>query len=67
MTTAAPPVPVPVEGAKFAIGERVFKWTGSYNSEVRAVYTTKRGDIRYVVEVEPQGFQMIWTDRELRR
>jgi hypothetical protein len=52
----------------FKIGDRVEKFTGAYTTfgEVRAVYTTKRGDVRYVVEVEPQGFQMIWGGKELR-
>jgi hypothetical protein len=57
-----------VMDAKFKIGDRVEKHTGAYTSfgEVRCAYTTKRGDIRYVVEVEPQGFQMIWSAKELR-
>jgi hypothetical protein len=53
---------------RFRVGDRVEKWTGAYTTfgEVRCAYTTKRGDVRYVVEVEPQGFQMIWSERELR-
>ena len=37
---------------KFKIGDPVYKKTGSYKfpGEIRAVFTTKRGDIRYVVE-----------------
>lgn len=52
----------------YEIGERVEKYTGAYTTfgEVRATYTTKGGARRYVVEVEPQGFQMIWSDKELR-
>lgn len=52
----------------YQIGDRVQKYTGAYTTfgEVRAVYTTKAGAQRYVVEVEPQGFQMIWGDKELR-
>lgn len=53
---------------KFMIGERVEKHTGDYSTfgEVRGIYVTKNGKLRYVVEVEPQGFQMIWSGKELR-
>ena len=52
----------------FKIGDRVEKYTGAYTTfgEVRSAYTTRGGAVRYVVEVEPQGFQMIWSDNELR-
>lgn len=52
----------------FKIGDRVEKYTGAYNTfgEVRCAYITKAGAVRYVVEVEPQGFQMIWSSKELR-
>lgn len=54
---------------KFEIGDRVEKHTGAYTTfgEIRAIYTTKSGHLRYVVEVEPQGFQMIWGNKELRK
>jgi hypothetical protein len=53
---------------KHMIGERVEKHTGDYTTfgEVRGIYVTKHGKLRYVVEVEPQGFQMIWSEKELR-
>lgn len=34
---------------------------------VVAVYFTTRGKLRYVVEVEPQGFQMIVVPEKIRR
>lgn len=63
-----PDCPCGVPEPKFKIGDRVEKYTGDYSAfgEVRAVYSTKRGRLRYVVEIEPQGFQMIWGDKELR-
>ena len=56
------------EWQAFKVGQRVEKFTGDVTGfgEVRAVYTTTRGKLRYVVEVEPQGFQMIWTESQLR-
>lgn len=53
--------------AQFQVGDDVQKATGAYKAlgEIRSVYTTRKGDIRYVVQVWPQGFQMIWSDKEL--
>lgn len=52
----------------FAIGDRVEKFTGEarYFGTVVSVYRTLRASIRYVVEVEPQGFQMIVTGSQLQ-
>lgn len=43
------------------IGDRVLKFTGDYQleGEVRAVFTTKAGKVRYVVEHSP-GFLHIY-------
>ncbi len=52
----------------FRVGDRVEKFSGEarYSGEIVCVYTTKKGGVRYVVEVEPQGFQMICTAGMLR-
>jgi hypothetical protein len=44
------------------------KFTGDYllHGEVRSVYTTKNGDVRYVVEPDHYGLQMIYSDKQLR-
>lgn len=54
--------------ARIADGTRVEKYTGEarWFGEVRASYLTKRGKLRYVVEVDPQGFQMIAVPGQLR-
>jgi hypothetical protein len=51
----------------FAIGDEVEKFTGDYQlaGEVRAVFTTRRGKVRYVVEHEP-GFLHIYSPDNLR-
>jgi len=50
------------------IGDRVEKWTGEarYTGVIVGVYATTKGGTRYVVEVKPQGFQMICTKAMLR-
>lgn len=55
------------EFATYAIGERVDKYTGDYQlaGEVRAVFMTKAGKVRYVVEHDP-GFLHIYGDANLR-
>jgi hypothetical protein len=52
----------------FEIGDRVEKYTGDYQliGEVRAVFATKRGKIRYVVEHDP-GFLHIYSESNLRK
>lgn len=52
---------------KFEIGQYVEKFTGDYQikGEVRAVFTTTRGMLRYVVEHEP-GFLHIYSGANLR-
>lgn len=52
----------------FSIGDRVEKFTGEarWGGTVVSVYWTTRGALRYVVEVEPQGFQMIAVGHQLR-
>lgn len=51
----------------FGIGDRVMKFTGDYQlrGEVRAVFTTKAGNTRYVVEHEP-GFLHIYSEKNIR-
>jgi len=50
------------------IGDHVEKFTGEaiWTGHVVAKYFTRRGKLRYVVEVEPQGFQMIAVENQLR-
>ena len=52
----------------FEIGDRVEKFTGEacWNGFVVSRYLTSKGGVRYVVEVEPQGFQMIAVPGQLR-
>lgn len=54
--------------AQFQYGDWVEKFTGEARWEGRVVsaYHTKRLALRYVVEVEPQGFQMIAVPAQLR-
>ena len=51
----------------FKIGDRVLKHTGDYQleGEVRAVFTTIAGKVRYVVEHFP-GFLRIYSEANLR-
>lgn len=50
------------------IGQRVEKFTGEarWFGWIVARYYTRRGALRYVVEVDPQGFQMIAVPSQLR-
>ena len=51
----------------FEIGDRVEKFTGDYQlaGYVRAVFTTRAGKLRYVVEHDP-GFLHIYGQANLR-
>jgi hypothetical protein len=51
----------------FQIGQKVLKFTGDYQlpGEVRAVFTTKAGKVRYVVEHDP-GFLHIYSAQNLK-
>ena len=53
---------------KFTTGDRVEKYSGDaqYNGIIVATYLTLKGDLRYVVEVLPQHFQMIVNEKQLR-
>lgn len=57
-----------VAAARFVIGDRVEKWVGDYVvvGEVRMLGTTKAGKLRYVIEIEPQGFLHIYKEGQLR-
>lgn len=50
------------------IGDYVEKYTGEaiWFGWIVAEYLTRRGKHRYVVEVDPQGFQMIAVPNQLR-
>jgi len=54
--------------AQFQYGDWVEKFTGEalWEGRVVSAYHTKRLALRYVVEVEPQGFQMIAVPAQLR-
>lgn len=49
-------------------GQRVEKWTGEarWTGICLVTYKTTIGSVRHLVEVEPQGFQMIATTEQLR-
>jgi len=53
---------------EFAVGQTVEKFTGEaiWHGVIVARYQTHRGKRRYVVEVQPQGFQMIAVPEQLR-
>lgn len=55
------------ETAKFKVGDQVEKFTGDYQleGEVRSVFTTKAGKIRYVVG-HLQGLLHIYSESNLR-
>lgn len=57
-----------IEEPQFKILDHVEKYEGEalWNGVVVAVYYTTRGKLRYVVEVLPQGFQMIAVPKQLR-
>ena len=54
---------------KYPLFTKIAKWKGDakYKGLIVAIYYTRKGKLRYVVEVEPQGFQMIVTQRMIRR
>ncbi|KEZ17137.1 hypothetical protein CP98_03635 [Sphingobium yanoikuyae] len=56
------------EGEGFTIGDPVEKFTGEaiWHGVIVASYLTSKGKRRYVVEVKPQGFQMIAVPSQLR-
>jgi len=49
------------------VGTKVLKYSGDYQleGEVRAIFTTKRGKLRYVVEHEP-GFLHIYSEKNIK-
>ena len=51
------------------IGDYVEKYTGEaiWKGWIVAVYKTRRDKLRYVVEIDPQGFQMIAVPEQLRK
>lgn len=53
----------------FTPGDYVEKYTGEarWLGTIVARYHTMRGKLRYVVDVDPQGFQMIAVPSQLRR
>jgi len=53
---------------EFDVGETVEKYTGEavWHGIVVSRYLTTKGKRRYVVEVQPQGFQMIAVPDQLR-
>ena len=53
---------------QFAAGQTVEKFTGEaiWHGVIVARYLTTKGKQRYVVEVQPQGFQMIAVPEQLR-
>lgn len=56
------------DAATFGVGDQVEKFAGEarYVGQIVSVYQTTTGGTRYVVEVRPQGFQMICTRAMLR-
>ena len=58
-----------IPGAKFVRGDQVEKYTGDarWFGTIVSVYSTLRGKIRYMVEVHPQGFQMVTSEEHIRK
>lgn len=54
--------------AEYGYGQPVEKYTGEaiWHGVVVSAYYTSRGSLRYVVDVSPQGFQMIAVPTQLR-
>lgn len=54
---------------EYNYGDRVEKFTGEarWTGHIVSAYRTLKGKLRYVVEVEPQGFQMIAVPSQLRK
>ncbi len=54
---------------EFSIGDTVEKYTGEagWHGIVVSRYLTSKGKRRYVIDVLPQGFQMIAVPNQLRR
>ena len=52
----------------YNIGDQVEKYTGDYQlkGEIRAVFTNKKNQIRFVVEHEP-GFLHIYSEKNIRK
>lgn len=52
----------------FNIGDKVLKYTGDYQleGEIRSIFSTKSGKIRYVVEHKP-GFLHIYSDTNIKK
>ena len=55
--------------AEYYYGDHVEKFTGEaiWHGTIVSAYLTTKGKLRYVVEVEPQGFQMIAVPSQLRK
>lgn len=58
-----------VDHCAFEVGDYVEKFSGEarWFGTVVAKYNTLRGAVRYVVEIDPQGFQMITNDKQIRK
>lgn len=68
-TPSSSPTPSPTFTTCFKLGDYIEKYTGEarYKGHVVAIYVTRRNPrLRLVVEVEPQGFQMIVSPEMLR-
>lgn len=54
--------------AEYKYGQPVEKFTGEarWDGMIVSAYLTTAGKLRYVVEVKPQGFQMIAVPSQLR-
>lgn len=58
-----------MENPSFRLGQLVEKYTGDYQvvGEVRAVFWTRAGKLRYVVELDPcPGLLYIFNQTQLR-
>lgn len=55
-------------GVNLNVGDYVEKFTGEaqWLGWIVAKYHTRRGKLRFVVEIDPQGFQMIAVGSQLR-
>ena len=55
-------------GYAFTVGDYVEKWTGDaqYRGWIVSRYRTRKRLVRYVVEIDPQRFQMIVSEGQIR-
>jgi hypothetical protein len=52
--------------SKFKVGDKIYKPKGySFPGEVRSIFTTSKGEIRIVAELENNGMLHIFSENQL--